>query len=81
VWLMQPEVQTTTRGFLAVSAGALDSDRYSRLLRSDITLPFLPFSSGTKRTINDLRDAFGFTVFDVSRSYLKMPSTKVGRYK
>jgi len=24
VWLMQPEAQTTTRGFLAVSAGALE---------------------------------------------------------
>jgi len=24
VWLMQPEVQTTTRGFLVVSAGALE---------------------------------------------------------
>jgi len=42
VWLMQPEAQTTTRGFLAVSTGALrDSDRYSRRLRSVITLAFL----------------------------------------
>jgi len=34
MWTMQPEVQTTTRGFLAVSACALEmAGRYSRRLR------------------------------------------------
>jgi len=36
---MQPEAQTTTRGFLAVSASTLEMvDRYSRRLRNVLAL-------------------------------------------
>jgi len=39
VWLMQPETQTTTRGILAVSVGALEVQlQYLRRFRSGPTL-------------------------------------------
>jgi len=42
VWTMQPEAQTTIRGFLAVSADVIEmADRYSRRLKSGLALGYV----------------------------------------